>query len=151
MMLRRQVLTVTIVLAAALLMLSACFQIEEETRTLTIEEYILLNQERPLWLVEIDLAGVDLRGIDFSGSDLRGANLRRTNLRNAKLTGANLLFADLSGADLSGADLREADLRGTNLSGTNMSNTNLTGAQFNSFTRWRADFDPIAAGAVVVE
>ena len=52
-----------------------------------------------------------------------------------------LSFANLSGADLTGA----------NLTGTNLTGTNLTGAKYNASTQWPEGFDPVAAGAVLVE
>jgi hypothetical protein len=48
-----------------------------------------------------------------------------------------------------------ADLRGANLSGSasmaDLSRATLTGAKYTSKTEWPPDFDPEAAGAVLVE
>ena len=58
---------------------------------------------------------------------------------------------DLSGLDLSRADLREANLSRTNLSRANLTNTKLRVSKYNTETIWPRDFDPKAAGAVLVE
>ncbi len=55
---------------------------------------------------------------------------------NADLGDANLYGADLTSADLHGADLRGADLRL---------------ARFFANTQWPEGFDPVAAGAVLVD
>ena len=65
-----------------------------------------------------------------------GADLRHINLLDADLWGANL-----SGANLSLANLYLAKLNGANL----------TGARYNADTTWPEGFDPVAAGAVLVE
>ncbi len=57
-----------------------------------------------------------------------------------------LVGADLSGLDLSGANLRGADLRDADLSGARLSS-----AKYNANTQWPAGFDPVAAGAEMVE
>ncbi len=144
---QRNVLWIVAWLLVALPLLAAC---EKGPRVLSIEEYILLNQAPPLWLVGIDLAEADLRGADLRDADLRGARLSEANLQGAILSGANLLFADLRGADLTNADLSGANLRGTNFSAANLNNVNVTGAEYNVETRWRADFDAEAAGAILV-
>jgi hypothetical protein len=138
-------------LLLSLLVLSACFKAEFEPRHLTTEEYILLNQKQPLWLVNIDLSGADLRGVDLSHADLASANLSSADLSGANLSGSNLTYADLRNADLGGADLGSADLRGTNLSGATMDGVNLKEAEYDSVTRWRAGFNPSAAGAKMMQ
>ena len=52
------------------------------------------------------------------------------------LPGANMPGADLTGADLTGANLSDAYLRA---------------AKYNANTKWPVGFDPVAAGAVLVE
>ena len=47
------------------------------------EIYMLLNQNKPLWLSYIDLSDVDLRGVDLRGATLFHANLRGVDLRGA--------------------------------------------------------------------
>lgn len=91
-------------------------------------------------LNEADLSEAILNGADLTGADLRGANLARADLNWADLSGANLQGAHLQGANLAWANLGTADLAGANL----------TGAQYNSHTRWPEQFDPQAAGAILV-
>ena len=131
-------------------------------RPLTLEEYALLNQPNPLWLVEIDLSetylvranfeDADLEGCNLAEACLRGANLIRANLSDASLTGtdlrqANLAGVNLQGANLEGADLREANLasanlRGANLYGTLLQAANLEGVAHDRDTRWPHSFTP---------
>ena len=75
-------------------------------------------------------------GADLSGLDLSSANLSGASLHWADLRGANLRWADLTGADLRWADLTGADL---------------SDAKNNADTTWPEGFDPVAAGAVLVE
>jgi uncharacterized protein YjbI with pentapeptide repeats len=91
-----------------------------------------------------DLSSADLSGADLNGANLSTALLIRANLRVANLRVANLSGTDLSGTDLSGADLSDADL----------SDAILTGAKYTtSFygTQWPEGFDPVAAGAILVD
>jgi uncharacterized protein YjbI with pentapeptide repeats len=150
---QRKALSVVILVVFCLLTLSACPSLQEKKgpRVLTTEEYLLLNQDHPLWLVQINLADADLRGVNLSKADLRNANLSNANLSNANLSGADLSGADLRGANLNRADLSGANLRITNLSGANMSNANVSKAEYNAYTRWRVDFDPEQAGAIKTE
>ena len=60
-------------------------------------------------------------------------------------------YAQCPNADLGDANLNEAYLLGANLSGTNLSYTNLHGARYNLNTTWPKGFDPVAAGAVLVD
>ena len=62
------------------------------------------------------------------------------------LSGAHLTGADLSDAYLVDAYLVDAHLRGVNLNGAN-----LNGAKYSISTSWPSGFDPIAAGAILVE
>ena len=43
------------------------------------EIYVLLNQNKPLWLAGSDLTGADLRWANLSGADLTGANLSKAS------------------------------------------------------------------------
>lgn len=81
------------------------------------------QQNRPLDLSNVRLAGVEwpfarLQNAHLNGANLRGALLVKADLRGAWLRGANLQLANLDGANLCGADLRgargcdEAQLRG---------------------------------------
>ena len=67
----------------------------------------------------------DLKGANFSNSIVKG------NFYRAKLTDANLQGADFSGVDLT--------------------HTTLNGATYTIFTKWRAGFDPVAKGAILVD
>ncbi len=63
------------------------------------------------------------------------------DLRNIDLSDAGLWAANLSGANLTGVDLR----------GANLSYANLRWAKYSANTQWPAGFDPVAAGAVLVD
>jgi uncharacterized protein YjbI with pentapeptide repeats len=140
-----KIVLVIVMISVCALTLNGCFK--KEPRRLSTDEYILLNQVPPLWLVDIDFAGADLRAVNLLNADLRSADLSGANLRGANLSGANLTYADLRNADLTNANLSGANLRGTNLSGAAMNNVNMSNAIYNAETRWRADFDPEGAGA----
>ncbi len=129
-------------------------------------------------LVGADLSGTDLTGAKFVSCDLTGAVLRRSLLRWPSFEGTDLSKADLRDVDLGqahitrsrflGADLRNlkglgtvssgdfsgADLRGANLSGYRdgavQPYTVFKGALYDKWTRWPADFDLKASGAVLV-
>ena len=91
------------------------------------ELYNLINQNKPLWLV----------GVDLSGTNLYQANLSGANLYQANLSGANLREANLSGANL-----REANLSGANLYQANLSKAYLIDVIYNKDTVWPFGFDP---------
>ncbi|MDP6417555.1 MAG: pentapeptide repeat-containing protein [Gammaproteobacteria bacterium] len=57
----------------------------------------------------------------------------------------------LEGADLRELDLRNTSLQGLNLTGADLSRADLRLARYNEETRWPAGFDPVAAGAVLVD
>ena len=59
--------------------------------------------------------------------------------------------ADLEGANLTGADLALARLTGADLTGAGLTGTELKGAVYDEHTKWPEGFDPVAAGAVLVE
>ena len=120
-------------------------------------------------LHQADLSGADLSDADLSGADLSGAYLWGTNLSNAGLFTTFLMEADLNNANLSGAYLHHADLSNANLidadlNGADLSWANLSEARYNTepvnfplslfddaankSTKWPADFDPKAAGAI---
>ena len=116
-------------------------------------------------LAGANVSEANLSGADLSHSNLANANLEDSNLRGTYFRGANLHGANLRKANLSGADLGEADLGEANLTLViNLDEADLNGAQYDSQTRWprlssrdasgatRAKlFDPIAAGAVLME
>ncbi|MGV3722636.1 MAG: pentapeptide repeat-containing protein [Actinomycetota bacterium] len=91
--------------------------------------------------VEADtLVGAELSGALLLGADLTGMRCTGANFRDARMMRACLIEADLATADLRGADLRGATLLGVDL----------TGARYDDSTRWPAQFDPSACGAVKV-
>lgn len=103
------------------------------------------------YLFRANLEGVDLWGATLTGARLREANLARTNLSGASLEKAHLWYTDLTEADLRNVDLTEAQLNHANLSGTYLQRTNLQGAKYTTDTIWPEGFDPIAAGAILVD
>jgi uncharacterized protein YjbI with pentapeptide repeats len=122
----------------------------------------LKNTELNTWiLVESNLSGADLRSCNLREFNLHDANLSKAKLNEASLGGANLSLATMNGVnltkaqmwgtDLSGAILREANLTNTNLTTANLSEADLTSAKYNANTNWPDDFDPRAAGAILVD
>ncbi len=59
--------------------------------------------------------------------------------------------AKLNGAKLYGAYLNRAWLTGADLRGANLYEANLSMVRYNARTMWPEGFDPVAAGAVLVE
>ena len=130
-------------------------------------------------LARLDLSRADLRGAnleganfesaDLSQTDFSGANLKNCNLKEANLWGAVLVGANLENATLVQAKLEFAQLVGANLKGANIEtkidyfvgrwgdneNSNwgahLDRAIYDKKTKWEDGFDPVAAGAILVE
>ena len=123
-----------------------------------------------------DLHGVTGAGVDFSGMDLRHAIMRGgsfrwadftdatmhyADLENADLTGAScsgaefdyadLAHADMSDADCCGAQFDDANLQGADLQSAVLNDATWQGATYDKHTLFPDDFDPIAAGLVLVE
>jgi uncharacterized protein YjbI with pentapeptide repeats len=113
-----------------------------------------------------NLSGASLNEADLSSANLQGANLSYANLQDANLWGVTLEGADLTGANLQntvlwltnlvdaeflGADLRTANLGRAHLQGANLVDATLYGATYTTETVWPDDFDPKAAGAILVE
>jgi uncharacterized protein YjbI with pentapeptide repeats len=88
-----------------------------------------------------DFRGSKQYGEWFYNVDLTGADFSAADMRKSVLRGSNLQGADLSGTDLSGAELSTANLEGANL--------NL--ARYTIDTSWPENFDPKAAGAILVD
>jgi len=106
-------------------------------------------------LRKANLRNADLSSADLSQTSLSHARLINANLSNSRLDNADLFNADLSGANLSGANLRGAMLKEANLthaylSAANLNLADLSGAIYNIRTIWPDDFDPLAAGAILV-
>ena len=103
------------------------------------------------YLFRADLSGAYLIGAQLHSATLTHANLtaaylNKADCREAGMAGTILFRADLRDArmeetDLRSADLREADLRGTRLKG----------AKFDATTQWPEGFDPLAAGALLIQ
>ena len=106
-------------------------------------------------LLEATLEKANLSGANLSGANLKDADLRHTDLTAADLTDADLSGARLSYADVRGANLADADLSGTILWMANLKDADVTGTKYNADTQWHeiggVPFDPVAAGAVLVE
>jgi len=112
-------------------------------------------------LSQANLEGTDLIGADLNEANLSQATLKICELQKANLQGANLSRADLShsviedvnlsGAKLSQANLYRTDLNGTNLAGADLTDANLSEALYNNQTKWPAGFDPVKAGAILID
>lgn len=108
----------------------------------------------------MNLSYRELRGADFSRSDLTGVRFQGSDLRAASFIGAKLIGTVFYEADLRGAIFREAtlennDFHEAHLEGADLSATKIEGADlratYDNATKWPADFDPDAAGAVQID
>lgn len=108
-----------------------------------------------------NLTGSNMKNADLSNARLNGATLDETflhcicleqatlclaKLQSATLASANLKYVDLRYANMENANLRQACLLGANLNGANLMNV-----QYDSKTIFPVGFDPVAAGAMLVE
>lgn len=102
----------------------------------------------------------EFRGADFAEANLKGSSLQGCDLREATFTGTDLTEAVFYAADLRGADLSNAKVNGANftqarLEGANMRAQSLKTADlratYDQSTLWPAGFDPVKAGAVLVD
>lgn len=103
-----------------------------------------------------DIAGsfiseVDLTDAKLNFAILEDATLGRSNLVGANLRGAILTKANLWGSNLTAVDMREAVLRGASFDGAGLLGVDLRGAKYDSETIWPINFDPRAAGAILVD
>lgn len=108
--------------------------------------------------------------VEAACSDLRRANMRFASLIHSCFLGATMTGADLMGAIILGCDFEGADLRGSNLSECHigyghehwghageakarkaLESANISGARYTTGTRWPVGFDPVAAGAALVD
>jgi len=80
----------------------------------------------------------------------RARKLRET-IQAKIAAGESLKSLKLREADLRGANLSNAYLEGADLSFTKLSEAKLFGAMYSTDTIWPEGFDPVAAGAVLVE
>ena len=126
-----------------------CYSIDMNDFTLEQIEEIVHKLERS------QLSGANLSGCNLIRANLFGAIMNRVNLHQANLRGANLgsarlRKANLRGAVMDSANLIGADLRGANLQTANLQNADLTNSEFDSDTKWPSNFDPIEAGAILL-
>jgi BTB/POZ domain-containing protein KCTD9 len=96
-------------------------------------------------------SSIDLNSTYLKGAILISTKLMESNLLLADLTNANLLAADMTDANLLFTNLTNANLIAANLTNTDLADTNIIGAKYDVKTIWPADFDPIAAGAILIE
>lgn len=107
------------------------------------------------------LNGANLDQADFSKASLRGADLRQARLDETDFSGADLAYANLTDAIFLAVEFNEANLRvaklrnvalgGVDLSSAHLEEADLSGATYSRDTKWPPNFDPEAAGAVLVE
>jgi Pentapeptide repeats (8 copies) len=103
------------------------------------------------YLIRCNLENANLKRTSFQNACLIGANLKQacleeSNLQSADLKGVNLQKAYLHKAYFDRADLRKANLQQACLEGAF-----LEGAYYNETTKFDRDFNPVAAGMVLVE
>lgn len=99
---------------------------------------------------KVVLRGAQLEKVDLVNARLSGSDLWSVNLKGANLEGANLWDVSLEEADLEGANLQGAELGKATLSFAKLTGANLQGAKYNNDTLWPEGFNPIAAGAILV-
>jgi uncharacterized protein YjbI with pentapeptide repeats/N-acetylneuraminic acid mutarotase len=98
----------------------------------------------------------DLASRNFYLTDLIEANFTNSNLENSTFRRADLTKAIFQSANLSNSNLTGTKLTGTNFVDSNLTNAaldenhNLSGATYSLKTVWPANFDPIAAGALLL-
>ncbi|MEZ2240953.1 pentapeptide repeat-containing protein [Microcoleus sp.] len=98
-------------------------------------------------LSEANLSGVNLSSVHlFSKTNFSKANLSKANLTGLNLRESQLMKADLSNANLSNTNLLKANLKGANLEGAELQQ-----ALYNADTIFPTGFDPITAGACLID
>lgn len=116
-------------------------------------------------LRHIILESADLRRAELEDADLSQAKLMKVDLRSTHLNHTDFSFTFLNSADFrfakiymaifNGAHLDKASLCSVDLRNIQFdSNTTWTGVKFNigsNGTQWPEDFDPEAAGCILVE
>ncbi len=118
----------------------------EAVRIARYEGWLVDGSLERVNLYQANLVDANLMGANLFGAHLFGANLERAYLRDANLADANLGFANLADASLGGADLAGAILRNADLAGASLGD-----ARYSDDTVWPEGFDPVAAGAILVE
>ena len=108
-----------------------------------------------------NLKRANLDQTDFRKASLRGADLRQARFDDTDLTGADLAYANLTDAILLAVEFSEANLRkatlgnvalgGVDLSKAQLEGADMDGATYSRDTKWPPNFDPEAAGAVLVK
>jgi uncharacterized protein YjbI with pentapeptide repeats len=105
-------------------------------------------------LYEANLTGAKLLAVNLQNANLSFANLQDANLGDAWLSRTDLppsvIGETLTVANLSGARLSYANLSGANLQKANLTGANLEGAKYSSKTIFPPNFDPKAAGMVLI-
>lgn len=102
-------------------------------------------------LSHADLSLANFWGAEVTLANLTSANLDVTNFTEANLSKSNLSGAKLNGTNLSKAQLQRAILHGAEFIGVPLYGTDVTKAEYTRSTIWPKGFNPIAAGAVLVE
>ncbi|MEG4146218.1 TerD family protein [Microcoleus sp. Pol12B5] len=100
-------------------------------------------------LVEANLSGVNFSSIVVGFYPIKllsMANLSKANLTGLSLRKSELMKADLSNANLSNTNLLEAKLEGANLEGAKLQQ-----ALYNAETIFPRGFDPVKAGAYLID
>ncbi|MEG4813501.1 pentapeptide repeat-containing protein [Microcoleus sp. K5-D4] len=121
--------------------------------SVNLEKTQLLNAN----LSEVNLSNSNLSEANLSGVNLSkvhlllGTNFSRANLSKANLTGLNLREAKLMKADLSNANLSDTNLLKANLEGANLEGAKLQQALYNAQTVFPRGFDPVKAGACLID
>jgi uncharacterized protein YjbI with pentapeptide repeats len=103
------------------------------------------------YIPSAQLWDADLRGADLSDSYLVGAHLAGADLQGADLSRSDLSDVGLSGANLAGAKFTNAIVREVHFGTANLTGADFKGAIFDKYTRWPRGFDPVRAGARLVE
>lgn len=127
-------------------------QLHSRVRDVAVEAIRLVQKND--WWKDVDknaLAGVEWAHASLWNADLKGAFLASSNLANADLVGANLKEAILWGANLKDAKFRSANLVRADLQRADLNGADFYRATYSLLTQWPDDFDPVAAGALLVD
>ena len=103
-------------------------QEEGQPRFAEIEEYLLLNSEKP-WLVGIQLEHVLLHSVDLSGANLMGSNFKRSEMAFAELEDSMIDDAQFEDTNLEGATFDRAIISNAYFNRADLSNTSWINAE----------------------